>query len=282
VRLCARIAKICSTHVPLATFFQAPTVAQLASLLRQTGWSASPSALLAVRPTGSKPPFFSVYLAGSFLARYVEDQPCYGLHSQVMDGQPSPATVEAIAAQHLAEIQTIQPTGPYFLSGYSFGGLIAFEMAQQLRQQGQDVALLFLIEPTSPCRSSAAADSLWKQLKGMARRLVRLLGECFLVTGRPLPLFLRRRYFNDVSIRAAQRYKPQVYPGRVTLFCAATPDTTLQHVWRNLAAGGLELHEVPGDHWNLFQEPHIHILAACLRQALEVAHALALAPGTRQ
>jgi thioesterase domain-containing protein len=82
------------------------------------------------------------------LARYLgEDQPVYGLQAQGLDGKENPLTqVEDMASLYLQEIRTIQPQGPYFLGGLSFGGMVSFEMAQTLHAQGQEVALLALID----------------------------------------------------------------------------------------------------------------------------------------
>ncbi|MEQ8959163.1 MAG: thioesterase domain-containing protein, partial [Coleofasciculus sp. C2-GNP5-27] len=133
--------------------FQAPTVEQLANLLRHSGWSAPWSSLVAVQPQGSKPPLFCVAAAGctalglTTLARHLgSDQPFYGLEEK-MDGKQAPKLrIEDLAAHYIEEICTVQPDGPYFLGGHSFGGVVAFEMAQQLQAQGKKVALLALLD----------------------------------------------------------------------------------------------------------------------------------------
>ncbi|HBB32924.1 MAG TPA: condensation protein [Cyanobacteria bacterium UBA8803] len=153
VQLFGQIEKTYRRNLPVATLFQAPTVEQLANLLRESGWSAPWSSLVAVQPGGSKPPFFCVAAAGctalglATLARHLgPDQPFYGLEER-MDGQQAPKlSIEDLAAHYIEEISTVQPDGPYFLGGHSFGGLVAFEMAQQLHAQGKEVALLAMLD----------------------------------------------------------------------------------------------------------------------------------------
>jgi thioesterase domain-containing protein len=139
--------------IRLLDFFAAPTVEGLAALLRESGYASNWSSLVPIQPRGSKPPFFWVHGDGSnFLlpACLGEDQPFYGFMHQSQDGTPARyTTVEEIAAHYLEELCSVQPEGPYFLGGYSFGGLVAFEMAQQLRSRGDEAAFLALLEATS-------------------------------------------------------------------------------------------------------------------------------------
>ena len=154
VRLFAQIAKTFGQNLRLATLFQAPTVEQLARLLNREEPTAPWSSLVALQPNGSKPPFFWVHgdSSNALLARYLgPEQPLYGFMHQSQDGKPARYTVvETVAAHYLEEVRTIQPEGPYFLGGYSFGGTVAFEMAQQLRRQREEVALLVLLDSYFP------------------------------------------------------------------------------------------------------------------------------------
>src|SRR5712692_1384520 len=117
-------------------------------------WSPSWSSLVAIKPNGSKTPFFCVHGLGgnvlefSDLARHLDDdQPFYCLQSQGLDGeQPLLTSVEEMAAHYIKEMRELQPAGPYFIGGRSLGGMVAFEMACQLRAQGQEVGLLALLD----------------------------------------------------------------------------------------------------------------------------------------
>ncbi|NES06463.1 MAG: non-ribosomal peptide synthetase, partial [Okeania sp. SIO2F4] len=141
-------------NLSLAALFQGATVEQLAILLRQKTDTHSWSPLVAIQPQGNHPPFFCMPGSGGNvvyfhqLARHLgNDQPFYALQPPSLDGISEPfGSVEEVAAYYLQAIQTLQPSGPYFLGGHSFGVLVAFEMAQQLLQQGERVAILALFD----------------------------------------------------------------------------------------------------------------------------------------
>ena len=153
VRVTSQIEKIFGKKLSLTSFFQAPTVEQLANVLSNEIQLAPWSSLIPIQPNGSKPPFFWVHgeASDAFLSRYLDpDQPLYGILHQSHDGQPARyTTVQDIAAHYLREIRTVQPQGPYFLGGYCFGAMVAFEMAQQLKNQDEKVAFLVLLSPCS-------------------------------------------------------------------------------------------------------------------------------------
>jgi amino acid adenylation domain-containing protein len=153
LRITARIAGTFGKHLPPATLFNSPTIADLAAILRSESFPGRWSSLIPVQPLGTRPPFFWVHGDSStmFLSRVLgPDQPFYGLEHQSQDGTPARYTeVETIAAYYLNEIRTVQSEGPYFLGGYSFGALVGLELAQQLAKQGERVGLLVLLDPPS-------------------------------------------------------------------------------------------------------------------------------------
>jgi thioesterase domain-containing protein/acyl carrier protein len=150
-------------NLPLSTLFQCGTIERLAEILAEDrlgqnreqnrNWSS----LVAIQPLGHKTPLFCIHgLGGNILNLYDlsrhlgPDQPFYGLQAQGLDGKQAPLNrVEDMAANYIREIRTIQPNGPYLLSGLSMGGMVAFEMAQQLQAQGQAIALLGLLDTYS-------------------------------------------------------------------------------------------------------------------------------------
>jgi amino acid adenylation domain-containing protein len=158
VRFLAQIEQVFGKKLPLMTLFQAPTVEQLANVLRQQATTQSSSPLVALRATGSKRPLFLVHSATGVLLNYIElvrmldpDLPVYGFQSVGLDGHLPPLTqVEEMAAHYLEALRSVQPEGPYTIGGWSFGGTVAFEMARQLRTQGQEVEHLILIDTVAP------------------------------------------------------------------------------------------------------------------------------------
>ncbi|MBD1808186.1 amino acid adenylation domain-containing protein [Microcoleus sp. FACHB-SPT15] len=158
VRLMAQIHEQFEREFPLSALFLNPTVEGLASVLGQESDTLPWSPLVPLQPAGSKPPFFCVHPIFGTVFPYYElayclgfDQPFYGLQPLGLDGEQPPLTrIEDIAAYYINCLRKVQPSGPYFLGGWSFGGLVAFEMAQQLTRGGHQVALLALLDTLAP------------------------------------------------------------------------------------------------------------------------------------
>jgi acyl transferase domain-containing protein/thioesterase domain-containing protein/acyl carrier protein len=162
VRMFAKIRKAYKSELGLAALLAAPTIAQLAALLgdgKETAKSSiSFSSLVAIQPNGSRPPFFCIHGVGgniveySHLTKYLPaDQPFYGIQSASLSRKgPRLTRVEEMAAYYIEEVRRLQPEGPYYLAGSSFGGIVGYEMAQQLHEQGQRVALLALFDTYGP------------------------------------------------------------------------------------------------------------------------------------
>jgi len=156
--------------------FQGATIEHLAKIIRQQIDFQSGSPLVAIQPHGSKRPFFCMPGSGGNviyfhqLARHLgKEQPFYALQAKGVDGKSAPLTaVEYIATYYLEAIRTVQSQGPYLLGGHSFGALVAFEMAQQLSRQGQNVALLAILDLPAlhPDRQPTELD--WDEAKWMA------------------------------------------------------------------------------------------------------------------
>ncbi len=161
VKLIAQIEKVFGRRLRVATIFQAPTIEQLAALIReeiQEGSALAGTALVEIQSQGTRPPLFLVHGAGGGmfwgyvnLSRHLgSDQPVYGLKSRGLDGREELGSIEEMAAQYVKDIRALQPHGPYHLGGYCFGGNVALEMARQLQEQGEQVALLALLNCSPP------------------------------------------------------------------------------------------------------------------------------------
>jgi len=206
------------TSFPATLIFEYPTVAALANYLAQEVISPEPSAnyeiglvtnesldsdftspVIIIQPKGSKPPFFCVpggvgtaFYLHSLASHLGQDQPFYGLQPQGVDDRAEPKTsVEAIAADHIDALKNIQPTGPYFLGGHSFGGLVAFEISQQLQKQGDEIGLLAIFDIPAPLYSSFITTG-WDETKHTSevmRLLEYFLQESFEISKNDLKAF---------------------------------------------------------------------------------------------
>lgn len=255
------------------------------------------SVLVPIQPQGSLTPFFCVHPVGGGVFCYRDlarrlghEQPFYGLQARdLFEGQEPHADVEAMAADYVEGLRSVQPTGPYRLGGWSLGGVVAFEMAQQLRRQGESVSLLALVDSLAPqvmelsrqqdvvtvldelCRSGT--DEQIKDAFAEAQR------DGFLPPEIGLEGFPRWLHGCSVRIQAARDYKPLPFEGRVVLFKTAAPEHHKEPAdveenfdpalgWAGLAAGGLEIRHVAGEHQQVVLEPHVAVLAAQLKSYL--------------
>ena len=306
VRMFARIEQELGVILPLATLFQAPTVEELAAFIRADIHPRATRRLVTIQEGGSQPPLFAVPGVGGHVLGFGElarllgpDQPVYALQSRGLDGLEAPLTrIEDIAAEFVQEIRALRPNGPYHLLGACMGGVVAYEMAQQLRAAGHEVGLLALLETWPPVTSTDRT----LQLNAKARALLHLVGGrlglyvrgFFRLRGRERLRSVRSRLrrfgqslvkgdvfrghrseFNLLvvtksNLLALQQYTARVYPGSAVLFraegrtVAATDDRRL--LWRKLVAGGLHVFTVPGDDSGLMlAQPHVRILAQQLK-----------------
>jgi len=312
IRLLTEIEKVFGKNLTLSTFIEAQTIEQLASCLADKQVSAPGKSLVIIQQGSTKPPLFCVHaiwgnvLFYRQLVCYLEpEQPFYALQAQGLDGRQAPRTsVMEMAADYIKEIRTVQPEGPYFVGGYSFGGLLAFEIARQLQTQGQDIALLALFDTAAPGYAQPKSDSdqtasltslgkvffhLNKLLKLKIQDQVTYIWqriEYHLTVGK-LRIFYRtylryiRRSLLDLHLldvarannQARESYLPQVYSGSLTLFRASKKDVGFdddpQLGWGILAAGGTEIHEVPSSHTDMMTEPQVQLLAEKLQLCLK-------------
>ncbi len=154
VRLFAEIHKKLGKNLPLETLVSAPTIEQLATIVSEALGSAPRPLVFALKASGSKAPFFAIPgteahpLALYELAKLSDpEQPFFGVrYPDRASERPYPSRIEDLAARFLPEICKIQPQGPYRLGGHSFGGVVAFELAQQLIALGHEVSLVALFD----------------------------------------------------------------------------------------------------------------------------------------
>ena len=255
VRLMAQIRKRFGIDLPISTLFRGETIEELAKILSEQSstWRSSP--LVPIQPQGTRPRFFCVHALGGnvnnyyLLARYVgSDQPFYGLQApSLQDAAEEDTQIEKMAADYVAAVQEVQPAGPYLIGGYSFGSFVAYEMARQFREQGQEVSLLALFDTYSPLYWNKlperdTADLLvslaWTTARERGKQVLLSIDEFRRLSfDEQLDLFIEQMRAEDLApaeldhellsrfvkgsaarLRAARNYVPRPYPGRVTLF----------------------------------------------------------------
>ena len=302
-RIFARMEKALGKSLPLATLFQAPTVEALASIIRKSEWKPMWSSLVPIRPKGTRTPFFFVHPIGGnvlnfsgFCSHFGPDQPIYGLQARGLNGEEAPHTsVEAMASDYIQSIQTVQPEGPYFIGGFSAGGVVAFEMARQLQAMAQPVGILALLdtEILTLSQDEVAAEARlhhwWRMAKVNVRYASRMSLSEF-IKKKAFNLRMRRKLFawtvrerlglaidptalnaEEAFLLAFKRYEPKPYFGNATLFRAGDGAEYLDPMlgWRGIIRGRLDIKEVSGDHDTILQEPDIGMLARLLETCLE-------------
>ncbi|MEO8191184.1 MAG: amino acid adenylation domain-containing protein [Acidobacteriota bacterium] len=313
VRLFAILKREFGRELPLATVFRASTVEQLAALLSQETSSPAWNSLVPIQPRGSKPPLYLIHAGGGHVIFYMDltrhlgpDQPVYGLQARGLDGkQPRGESVESMAADYLREIQEFQSRGPYSLGGASYGGVIAFEMAQQLLRQSEAVRILAVFDtwgpdyPNQRPRRSMKFQAVefiervdlhlgnFLVAKGPREKLIYLKTKSGILAGNVLRVNRRRwakmrkliglpkslRQVEDAIGNAKRRYFPQFYPGKLTLFRATKQPAGYGYDrelgWTRVVGGGVEVHEVPGYHGAIVHEPRVGIMADQLTRCLD-------------
>jgi len=318
LRVALEIERSCHKRLPLATFLQAPTIAELAEVLRRDSWTPSWSSLVPIRPGGSKPPLFFMHSHGGNVLEYYplanllgEDQPVFALQARGLDGNiVRDESIEQIAAAYLSEIRLLQPQGPYFLSGFCFGGLVALEAAQQLVAAGDEVALVAMIQTTHPALSGfQPSDTLlrrwWHRTAkrfdlersnlvhrgpgylqerflravAVARSRTLLKFDKLVSNGGPRPIRSSMPYVLEAlgveHDRAFDRYQPQPYGGRVVLFRAAKQLPGLAENpslgWADVLGKSLTVINISGHQQNLLVEPNVLVLAKEFARLIHLA-----------
>jgi amino acid adenylation domain-containing protein len=284
-------------ELPLGAIFRAPTIESLATLLEQDSDGSRWTSLIPIQPEGSLPPIFCVHGgAGTILhlaalaRRLGNDQPFYGLQSRGLYGGAAPlGTVEEMATHYLSEMREVHPPGPWYLAGYCFGTIVAFEMAKRLMAEGEDVRLLAMFngpspswiaqwgwygnqptwrarhptfsQPTKQQRRRSKLRSLLPRIRRSIRQPRRVLNwarwatrgsrtRFALALGRPVPEALREEYFMNLHAKAERAYVPTAYDGEMLVFYGEGLYEDPALGWQGLATQGVRTFGVPGEHDN--------------------------------
>ena len=297
-RLLARIEKEFGRSLSLAFVFRSPTIERMADSLLSAGQTLRERAIVAIQPKGSLPPLFWVRGGPRFrqLAQKLgPDQPFLGLDLPFTDGNrlPVPYRFEDIATLLIQVMREVQPKGPYYLGGLCVNAVIAYEIAQQLVREGEEVALLAMLDAhnqayyKNPFKDGRYSSRIKYHLSNLlkldasettaylldrldeARRKIervawRLSSDH---TGED-----RLRNTDSIVHPAFSRYEPQPYPGKIVLHQSSDwpsgPYFNFKMGWENLVAGGIDFYSIPGSHPSMFTEPNVNLVAQKLRPYL--------------
>jgi amino acid adenylation domain-containing protein len=316
VRLLAQIKEKLRYDLPLSALVQAADIENLAHMLRQQPSSKSESPVVAIQPNGSKRPFFCVHPIGGNVLCYIElarglgsEQPFYGLQADNAMAR-GPTDIEDMARRYVDETRKIQSEGPYVLGGWSFGGVVAYEMARQLQEQGQKVDRLVLFDSWAPSSSGNPATALRED--DSAELMARFLLDIGGISGKDIPIdfddvrrlddderlkFILEQAMkfkilppdielsrlNDLfvifkrHVRAIRKYAPRPLTADtfVILFRAGEgKDEILDSPalgWDELLANTLAVQDVPGNHYSMLYKPHVQKLAHQVNAYLNIA-----------
>ncbi|WP_272002971.1 amino acid adenylation domain-containing protein [Nannocystis radixulma] len=310
VRLLSAVRTAFARALPLSVLFERPTVAAMARLLTEPASTGVWEPMVAIRPHGERPPFFCLPgIAGDVLylralAHHLgPDQPFYTLQTVGLDGVSAPYTsVAALAERYVAELRRVQPCGPYRLGGHSWGGAIAYAMAERLVADGERVAVLALVDSTPPGMHDAHAHA-WDDVEvileilytlrmtsGLTRVVTRdelaalgddarleLLRECMESVGQLPPGADLGHVRGRLRVHQANlRMTYELGPLRSTAITLLLAEDTGNAAIEAKTAGWSRLAEVlpsrvPGGHMSMMQEPHVRPLARTLRARLDSA-----------
>ncbi len=307
-RLAARVREELGFPFPVSELLTGPTIERMARVVAgKKGAARLP--IVPLQTFGDRPPLFLAHPAGGHVVCYRElavllamDQPVYALQPRgIEDGGQTPiGVIEEMAAFYVDAIRAMRPEGPYRLGGWSFGGVVAWEMAQQLAAAGAEVDLLALFDtaPHTPegmmINAGDPAEVVWQTVAGLAGHAAASrvdVDELRGLEGREQALAMLRKMdaprllpesrVDDVlaltAIRAANlqaqaKYHPQPWHGPLTYFrTAGSDDARGEHpgfrFWSALARGGATAHRVAGSHGTILQEPYVRELARVIRAA---------------
>jgi len=316
-KLLLRIEQQLGRRISLADVFQAPTIRQLAVFLGDGLESKHHPAVVPIQPQGSKPPL--IWIRGGPLFRPLAnrlgpDQPTLALHLPGPDANrlPVPYRFEDVAASLVKNLREIQPQGPYYLAGLCVNAVIAYEMASILKREGQEVALLMMIDGQNPAyyqdfsqsesRGTVIARKLkfhWdKMLEGGPANVPRFLAGRLAGVGLRLSV-LRWRLHHKMGWKISQRqlendldtivhptsyfYRPGPYPGHIVFFQSsdwpACRYFDFYASWDGLVEDGLAVHRIPGGHQSMFHEKNVDVIATQLKKEMEAAADKVRQPG---
>jgi thioesterase domain-containing protein/acyl carrier protein len=320
VQLVSKLRDVAKVDLPSHVLIGSPTVAGLSEIITSADSPSSisfsrrrprqvlPPSLVRIKSGSAPRPLFLFHPVGGhvYIYRHLAntlgpEQSVFGLQARGLDGRGELFTsIEPMASYYLEAIRTVQPEGPYLLCGSSFGGIVAYEVAQQLRVAGERVAMVAMLDSPNPSHVPEGIEDRVERLAYLLsgdasvsfnaedlrhlkpdEQLLQLLRKGGIVnrmfSNIALPQLQRFRQIVATNMQALRSYVPRPYPGRVIFFMASDRDAfsgSSPHAgWSDLALGGMTVHEVPGNHITMNLPPHVEVLVERLNPHLAEAHA---------
>lgn len=312
VKIMARIEQETGKRFPLATLFEHSTVEKLALRLEVDPGAITWESLVPIKPQGTKMPIYIVHGAGlnvllfnALAMNLDDDQPVYGLQAKSLNGIDKPLDdMGEIAAGYVAEIVAKNPTGPYALAGYSLGGIIAYEMARQMKNEGRDVRMVAMFD-TYVTQTKKFTPAIWVALDRIRFFIMQVLYSFVLLAEDPKRaieykwLQLKRRvirlywrivhgkeqkqegffgYSNQIdeeNQRAMDNYFVEPVDIAIDLFRAKKRTFYMDDFktmgWKPFAKRGVRVHDIPGEHNTIFAPPNDKEFAVVLQNCLDRA-----------
>jgi amino acid adenylation domain-containing protein len=297
-------------RLPLASLFEHSTVESMALMLEMDAKLITWDSLVAIKPQGNKMPLYIVHGAGlnvlffNTLAKNMDpDQPVYGLQARGLNGIDEPLEkIEDMAAYYISEIVKHNPKGPYAIAGFSFGGIIAFEMAKQFKAMGKEVKMLAMFDTYAyqSDRYDSTVTRLYNKTRYFSKQLLytfTLFGEDPKRTIEYKTEAIKRRliqfywklkygreqnqegffgYANNIDVKNVEAWEKYVftpYNGSIELFRAKKRTFYMDDFeylgWKPFALKGIRIHEIPGEHNYIFAPPNDREFAKILQQCLD-------------
>jgi thioesterase domain-containing protein/acyl carrier protein len=303
LRLTMRVRQEFGRELPVASIVSAPTVAELAVLVRQDDPGSAPGVIVPMNSTGDRPPIFLAPALGGQVFRYLPlarrlgaDQPVYAIAARgLVPGEEPHETLDEMVEDYVEHIRATRPHGPYILGGFCIGGNIALETARRLRDQGEPVPLvvLFYSDANEPVVTSTLQDDTALMMHALAggpldtdldalaqlepdERLLAIVDAAAEVDRLPsdtADLEQVRRFLRvfRANAHALGYYRHEPYDGDVALWGPAREGGggADDLGWRDVVTGRLELAEIPGDRVHILYEPLVAEAATKLREWMD-------------
>jgi thioesterase domain-containing protein/aryl carrier-like protein len=289
--LLALVAQETGYPLPAGGLLQAPTIAQLATLLTVGADATTWSSLVPIQTEGKKPPLFCIHPGGGNVLCYLKlskflgnDQPFYGLQAPGVDGIRQPLeTIEEMAREYVTAMRTVQPAGPYQIAGWSAGGVIVYEMAQQLTAANEVVSHVGIIDSgvlyTMGVLKAMSPEDRPGVFEMMGRTPSQKIKE-FRIRSAAAKLIpdeadedsaIKIMELFQSNVNAVCNYRLQPYGGRVDIYQASeslVPTRRQPFAEWSQVCSDVCLHDVPGNHLTMIHEPHVKQLATSLSSTL--------------